>query len=218
MKLKFDQGTSALASELEKLSFEGLGYSGRDVVDLCADYLRELRRHAQIHLQQRFGEEVYNSMNKELVITVPAVWSERAKHWTLEAVKRAGIDATKLTLVTEPEAAAIYTLNQMMEGANKTELHVGDSVVLCDAGGGTVDLITYVVQSIEPFRLEEATVGAGDKCGATLLTKPFSNGSNLGSHLLGSTEFQPAKLGQEASSWILSPSSRTTLTAETTPT
>ena len=40
--------------------------------------------------------------------------------------------------------------------------------MLCDAGGGTVDLISYKVTQITPtFRIEEAAVGSGDKCGAT---------------------------------------------------
>ena len=47
---------------------------------------------------------------------------------------------------------------------------VGDVFVLCDAGGGTVDLISYKVTQTSPtFLIEEAAVGSGDKCGATFI-------------------------------------------------
>ena len=49
-------------------------------------------------------------------------------------------------------------------------LQVGDVFVLCDAGGGTVDLISYQVTQTSPtFKIEEAAVGSGAKCGATFV-------------------------------------------------
>lgn len=46
-----------------------------------------------------------------------------------------------LQIVSEPEAAATYALDAM----NPHVIKVGDTFVLCDAGGGTVDLISYCV-------------------------------------------------------------------------
>lgn len=38
----------------------------------------------------------------------------------------------------------------------------GDTFVLCDCGGGTVDLITYEVKETEPYlKLGEAVEGSG---------------------------------------------------------
>lgn len=55
--------------------------------------------------------------------------------------------------------------------------------VLCDAGGGTVDLISYKITQIQPtFRIEEAAIGSGDKCGATYVDKV-----RLYNRLLGNT-------------------------------
>ena len=34
-------------------------------------------------------------------------------------------------------------------------LEVGDAFVICDAGGGTVDLISYEIVSLKPFKLKE---------------------------------------------------------------
>jgi hypothetical protein len=42
------------------------------------------------------------------------------------------------------------------------------SVLICDCGGGTVDITTYAIQAVgdEP-KYEELVVGAGGKCGST---------------------------------------------------
>jgi molecular chaperone DnaK (HSP70) len=81
-------------------------------------------------LGKQYGEALLETMTKELVITVPAVWSERAKDLTLKAVTGAKWGTDKIALVTEPEAAAIYTLKWMTEGANREEVKVGDQFVL----------------------------------------------------------------------------------------
>ncbi|KFY05554.1 hypothetical protein V491_09098 [Pseudogymnoascus sp. VKM F-3775] len=174
MKLKLDQETGDIAAELEKLTLDGMGFSKRDVLGLCADYLSELHKVVERSLQDQYGDALLPTLRKKYVVTVPAVWSDRAKDLTMKAFnKAAGIAADEICLVTEPEAAALYTLKQMMEGPNKSEIEVGDVFVLCDAGGGTVDLISYKIAQIEPLRIEEAAVGTGDKCGATFVDKYF---------------------------------------------
>ena len=40
-------------------------------------------------------------------------------------------------------------------------LKIGDAFVLCDTGGGTVDLISYEITKIEPFELRELVKGTG---------------------------------------------------------
>ena len=149
-------------------------YPGKAPVDIVADYLIELRKSFYKGLVKQYGEVLLASLRKELVATVPAVWSERAKDLTMKAVAKAGFNAASISMVTEPEAAAVYTLKCMTEGANKDDVRVGDYFVMCDAGGGTVDLISYKITQISPtFRIEEAAVGSGDKCGATYVDKEF---------------------------------------------
>ncbi|KAK3997750.1 hypothetical protein QBC44DRAFT_228707 [Cladorrhinum sp. PSN332] len=149
-------------------------YPGKSPVDMVSDYLTKVREAAWQEMEKTYGVQMFASMRRELVVTVPAVWSERAKDLTLKAVQRAGFKCSQINMVTEPEAAAIYTLKHMREGPNRSEIKVGDVFVLCDAGGGTVDLISYKITQIEPhFRIEEAAIGSGDKCGATYVDKEF---------------------------------------------
>ena len=77
-----------------------------------------------------------------------------------------------LQIVSEPEAAATYVLKAM----DAHEVMVGDTFVLCDAGGGTVDLISYTVTSLDPIlTVDEAAPGTGGVCGSTFLNRMFQN-------------------------------------------
>jgi molecular chaperone DnaK (HSP70) len=193
MKLKLDERLRKskqlrlllqfLASGIDSLSLNDLDsddedgppeYPGKSPVDVVADYLSEVRASAYKTLEMKYGAELFSMLNKVLVITVPAVWSEHAKDQTLKAVTKSNWGASKIGLVTEPEAAAIYTLKYMNQGVNRDQVTRGDSFVLCDAGGGTVDLISYKVTNTTPhFAIEEAVVGSGDKCGATYVDQEF---------------------------------------------
>ena len=106
-------------------------------------------------------------MDKQYVLSVPAVWSDKAKDATLRAARNAGI--SPITLIKEPEAAALFTIKEM---GNKG-LRVGDALVLCDAGGGTVDLISYEVKSLDPFDLGELTEATGGLAGSLMMNKRF---------------------------------------------
>jgi hypothetical protein len=68
------------------------------------------------------------------------------------------------------EAAAIYALH----GLDPHGLNIGDSFVLCDAGGGTVDLISYTITALHPkLKLKKAAEGTGGLCGSTFLNRRF---------------------------------------------
>ncbi|KAF3318987.1 hypothetical protein TWF173_005397 [Orbilia oligospora] len=118
------------------------------------------------------------------VFTVPAIWGHQAQQATKMAAKLAGFcsrESDTLSLVSEPEAAAMYVL-KAMHAANFSRittqampsLKTGDNFVVCDAGGGTVDLISYKVEEVQPsFRLKEAVVGTGAKCGSSYIDEAF---------------------------------------------
>lgn len=75
-----------------------------------------------------------------------------------------------LHMISEPEAAVMYALD-VMDPHNIKE---GDTFVLCDAGGGTVDLISYTVATLKPvLRMKEASPGSGMLCGSTFLNRIF---------------------------------------------
>jgi len=64
-------------------------------------------------------------------------------------------------MVTEPEAAAIFTVRYMQE-EGLTNLKNNQCFILCDAGGGTVDVVGYKVKQLTPsLELEEMTIPTG---------------------------------------------------------
>ncbi|PWY73462.1 actin-like ATPase domain-containing protein [Aspergillus eucalypticola CBS 122712] len=156
-------------------------------VTLTGMYLTGLVDHTKKILQRRFGPAA-DQMEMKYVLTVPAIWSDKAKDATLKAASRAKIPQKDITLVSEPEAAALYCLNAIQPNS----IENNDVVVVCDAGGGTVDLISYRVKTVSPLCLEEVSEGsgmlclqprrylnrltkAGDICGSVLLDAAFKS-------------------------------------------
>ncbi|PYH46334.1 Hsp70 family protein [Aspergillus saccharolyticus JOP 1030-1] len=137
-------------------------------VKVTADYLRCLLRHIEGILERRLGIATQD-MDLRFVLTVPAVWSDRAKDATLQAALDAGIHPQDVSLVSEPEAAALYSLRAIQPNSVARD----DVFIVCDAGGGTVDLISYQVKSLEPLSLSEVVKGAGRVCGSMLLDERF---------------------------------------------
>jgi actin-like ATPase involved in cell morphogenesis len=142
----------------------------KNVVDAVSDYLTEIYKHTMDTLTRRYGEAFMSTTKVEFVLTCPAVWSDTAKNTTLQAAERAGMGSmSEIQMISEPEAAAVYTLKAIQPN----HLNVGDNFVVCDAGGGTVDLIAYKITSLKPLRVEESAVGTGGLCGSAFLNYRF---------------------------------------------
>ena len=145
-------------------------------VQAVADYLRLLWAHGVSSIEKAFGEAALEGLPYQVVCTVPAVWTNKAVNKMREAAKGAGIlkhrDAgeTVLRFVSEPEAAALATFEDLK---NRPNFQVGDSFVVCDAGGGTVDLISYKLKQVRPMQLVECVEGSGSLCGAVFLDQDF---------------------------------------------
>ncbi|KAK4544121.1 hypothetical protein LTR36_004619 [Oleoguttula mirabilis] len=142
--------------------------SGKNVGTAVTEYLRLLFTHTKEILARRYGEQFIATTKHQVVLTVPAVWSDTAKDATLKAAEAAGM-GDDIKLISEPEAAAVYTL-QVIQPSHLT---IGHNFVVVDAGGGTVDLITYGIKQLTPLRLEEMVPGSGGCCGAALLNERF---------------------------------------------
>ncbi|KHO00399.1 Heat shock protein Hsp70 [Metarhizium album ARSEF 1941] len=149
---------------------------GEDCERLVIHYLKRLSNAVDEYLADNLfrGESV--PVEKEYIMTIPAMWSDRAKQTTARcaqrALKLAGDDEGKLQFITEPEAAGIYALTNM----RNTGLRQGDTCVICDAGGGTVDLSSYRVLSLKPtVSLLQVARASGGLCGSSFLNRIFED-------------------------------------------
>ncbi|GAD95968.1 hypothetical protein ANI_1_734144 [Paecilomyces variotii No. 5] len=124
--------------------------------DLVTSYLSCMHKHLMRVLESKIGV-AFGTMTWEYVVTVPAVWTDAAKAKTNSCAQKAGLSEVSNTrMISEPEAAAIHAL----QSSNPQTLNVGDTIVLCDAGGGTVDLITFSIVELKPrLRLKEEAPG-----------------------------------------------------------
>ncbi|KAM5388500.1 hypothetical protein ACJA88_000364 [Fusarium oxysporum] len=178
-KLDLDPSTQAVGYNP---STEG-ARSGRNVDELVTDFISQLVDHLMYTLREKLGSGLVDSTPLQFVITVPTIWSDLAKEKTKKACEQAMISVSEhhVHLVSEPEAAAIYALHDLdMNG-----LDAGDTIVVVDAGGGTVDLISYTILSTKPIlEVQEAAPGSGALCGSTFLNMRFS-------------KFLQSKLGKE---------------------
>ncbi|KAG9650183.1 actin-like ATPase domain-containing protein, partial [Aureobasidium melanogenum] len=142
----------------------------KTAVQAAADYLVNLKQHVLEQIEGRFGEYMFADTKIEFILTVPAVWSDAAKDATMKAAELAGMNEDdNLSMITEPEAAALCAL-KTVAGVN---VNKKDVWIVCDAGGGTVDLISYEIKSLSPFVIEEAVPGDGDVCGSGLINMRF---------------------------------------------
>ena len=88
--------------------------------EVVADYLRLLWDYTLKDIE-KFHPTFREIFTLRVVLTVPAIWSHAAKDKTLQAAQLAGIP-TPIMLVTEPEAAALATLQ---DKAQENSLKVG---------------------------------------------------------------------------------------------
>lgn len=99
-------------------------------VEVSAQYLAHMRQTwNDAHPDQPLSEQ-------NIVLTVPASFDEEARELTVQAAREAGLE--KLTLLEEP-AAAFYSWIANHLAQSQKQLFDGQTVLVCDVGGGTSD-------------------------------------------------------------------------------
>ncbi|EXM11841.1 hypothetical protein FOIG_01350 [Fusarium odoratissimum NRRL 54006] len=148
----------------------------KEPVGIVACFLRKIWDHSVESIRRAIGDGVMKRSKFQVVITLPAIWPPYAQQRMKMAAKQAGIldprlaGPTTLRFVSEPEAAALATIKDL---SKRSSIKAGDTIVVCDAGGGTVDLISYIFQSTDPFVVKECVKGDGDLCGGVFLDEAF---------------------------------------------
>jgi len=92
------------------------------------------------------GDHERELQQQHIVITVPASFDEVARELTFEAAKKAGF--SNVTLLEEPQAAFYSWINEQGAGGL---VQRGQSVLVCDVGGGTTDF-SWIEATEDGFR------------------------------------------------------------------
>ncbi|KAK0672629.1 hypothetical protein QBC41DRAFT_380636 [Cercophora samala] len=149
----------------------------KTAVEVIGLYLLHLWNHTTQRITETVGRATVNYSKFEVLITLPAIWPPYAQSRMREAARLAGMLGTRvagptvLKFISEPEAAALATLSDMQ---SRCDIQNGDSFVVVDCGGGTVDLISYDMVSVSPAKVKECVKGQGDLCGAVFVDAAFA--------------------------------------------
>ncbi|QDS75662.1 hypothetical protein FKW77_007196 [Venturia effusa] len=162
-----------------------LGHTDKDIPphlsksapDIVSDYLSELARCWHSHIVG-LGQFTLEHVPLDIVITHPANWPYEA----MNAIYRA-VNATfgsrhlfaafrNVSFSSEPESCALYTVREVLF-RHTASIRTGECFIMCDAGGGTIDLVSFRVISREPLELEKVGVLLGDDFGSTLIDMEF---------------------------------------------
>jgi hypothetical protein len=100
--------------------------------------LQNLRGHIESQIRGQYSDQC--ALKFRYAVGVPAHWPSDAKRALLDCVVKAEMGGTAKNLVALPELEAA-TMGALYDlGLAVT---TGDVLMVCDAGGGTVDLCTY---------------------------------------------------------------------------
>ncbi|KAL0080402.1 hypothetical protein J3Q64DRAFT_1838516 [Phycomyces blakesleeanus] len=144
--------------------------NGLTSLEVITDYLTAFHAYVLEYLDRVLGH-VYQHSKSRYCLTVPAMWDDQAKATMREAAILAGIvsradNPDRLVLTSEPEAASLFCEKK----CDQFELEEGKRFMICDAGGGTVDLIVFGIDDNNGKKtLREITKGSGASCGSTFL-------------------------------------------------
>lgn len=143
------------------------------------------RRLSPLEASARYLEHLRNAWNhamaqddpdarlelQELYLTVPASFDAVARELTVQAAQLAGLP--NLTLLEEP-TAAFYAWLEAHHGNWRDQIKVGETILICDIGGGTSDFsLIEVIDEAGNLVLRRAAVGdhillGGDNMDLTL--------------------------------------------------
>ncbi|KAL9036554.1 MAG: hypothetical protein Q9180_004235, partial [Flavoplaca navasiana] len=140
-------------------------------IDIIAQFLRWFKDRALGIIKHQLDRRRYNvsalADSTIWVLTLPANWEEAGDDLR-QAAREAGLG--NIELVTETEAAAIAWLASSPESFQDL---AQEPMVVADAGGGTHNVITYIVNS--SGTMEEALPGTGGLKGSYWLVEDFED-------------------------------------------
>ncbi|KAF1808248.1 hypothetical protein P152DRAFT_485607 [Eremomyces bilateralis CBS 781.70] len=146
--------------------------------EIIEDYLDKVAKEWRAHMMAT-AREALREVPLDIVVTHPLIWDYHALNATITAVRHAchkGLfpHIRDFYVVQEPEACALSTTQDMLAKSHPSVIE-GECFVLVDAGGGTVDIATYCVENIDPFKLSliEKDDGSESRCGATFVDRAF---------------------------------------------
>lgn len=184
-----------------KLSHSIIGEKEDALVKMAAiDYLKEIHEYTCTQLIKsvltKKNMENSPSARAEImgktryVLTIPSTWAPDDSSIMREIALKAGlIDDSKdpeerLIIISEAQAASLYCEREYYNTLSSVDLRRGHRYIVCDAGGGTVDLSTFEyteppeydeLKSVKNFGHCQLALESGECCGSIFLDQSMKN-------------------------------------------
>ncbi|KAL0078433.1 hypothetical protein J3Q64DRAFT_1872381 [Phycomyces blakesleeanus] len=140
---------------------------------IIADFLEKIYKYIKKDIYKVYPK--YYTSKYRYCLTVPTMWTDESRDLMRKAAVKAGLisehdEPDRLFIVDEAVAAALYA-ERNTSGPKLTD---GQSYMICDAGGGTVDIAVFEKNVLsEKTCYKEITIGTGRSCGSTFLDGRF---------------------------------------------
>ncbi|KAJ6526569.1 hypothetical protein DFH09DRAFT_936040 [Mycena vulgaris] len=152
---------------------------GKTPTDLITEFLSCLWEYAREQITRDIGA-IADLNSADVWVTVPAAWDARATALMRDAAIAAGLVQSayagdnawreRLKIITEPEAAAVHCAHL----TDLYKLRPAQNFIVCDAGGGTVDLAVYkIIGELAHLEIAEIAARSGASCGSLFLDLRF---------------------------------------------
>ncbi|KAF7328904.1 hypothetical protein MVEN_02520100 [Mycena venus] len=144
---------------------------------IFADHLRYIKDQVKAYITSTYGSgnDIWDSLSQTMyiILTTPNGWEGSQQNRMRQAAINAGLvdqaGGRRVRFVTEAEAAVLYAADS---GSVGDWLIDGGHLILCDCGGGTVDITGYKINAVKPaLKLEESSASRCYLAGAVFVTQ-----------------------------------------------
>ncbi|OLN87375.1 hypothetical protein CCHL11_09314, partial [Colletotrichum chlorophyti] len=142
---------------------------------VVSGYVRSLWHHFIECITQSTGKGLMRLCKSHGLFTLPDIWRDYSRVRIRCAAENLGTFETRvaddavLSCIYEPEIAALVTIRDLHHCPDITVHYF----VLCDAGSGTVDLISCEINQTKPMVVRESVKGNGKLRGFVFLDEEF---------------------------------------------
>ncbi len=134
------------------------------------------------HLRDAWGQQFADAplAEQEIILTLPASFDEVARELTITAAAEAKLP--RVVLIEEPQAAFYWWVHANAEDWQQ-KVHAGQTILVCDIGGGTSDFTLIQARPVETEPVEATESEATDPSSAAQHSIRFHRVA-VGNHLI----------------------------------
>eukprot|EP01083_Nonionella_stella_P192949 712995_1 len=154
-------------------AINGMQCSSEKVFVAAFQYLQDI---AHEYIPKLVTMEEIHDDDIQWIITVPAMWSERAKYKMKHWIIKAGLVDAQINdqcrIVYEPDCAALAIYHDLKHDMASSSSGKDQKYILIDAGGYTVDIVCHQVVNGKTC-VEETYYPTGDAWGGSLINDKY---------------------------------------------